>query len=406
MYYSFTEDTGVIFQPNYVYVYNKKNNSFDVFNETCKDFIKELNGIQSVEEIVNSITNIYEADSSDVLDDIEKLTAYLIDRHYLKKNHGSSYFNVPLELADRIGLTKLVNAEIEYTNRCNLKCKYCYAETNSGKQEISLEQWVKLLKSLYDQGLRSVTFSGGEPFFRKDFVKLLEHVHDLFIITINTNGVYINLNIVKTIKKLNLKCVQISLDSIDSTYHDFIRGKGTWQKAMEAVLLLSENNIPVRISSTITSDNESQLPDLKIFCKKRGLEFSPETLKPCGYAKILPHKYFSNLSDNDLKQSITFPLDTFDTPCQASLGFAAIGCDGFIKPCNLPNTFFRKIAPKALQLHEGRWYHQLPVFQLVKKSCDSESEIGPRVIPAIDYEYSQCVIERYNKSSYDSFTNE
>ena len=233
MNYKFTEETGIISQPRYVYIYNRKNNTFDIFNETCGYFIGLFDGEHSEHDIVGNITSIYEVDDKSVYDDLFYLVKYLTDRHYLFCIEAPSFNPVPIELEDNSEVTKLVNVEIEYTNRCNLKCKYCYAETNSGKPEISHKQWIKLLNTLYEQGLRSVTFSGGEPFIRRGVIKLVEDVHKLFVITINSNGTLIDSNIAKILGEFNLKCVQISIDSIDPKVHDSIRGQGSWQKAID-----------------------------------------------------------------------------------------------------------------------------------------------------------------------------
>jgi len=400
IYYKFKENTGILFQPNYVYVYNRDENSFDILNETAKDFIRLFDGAHDEYQIVREIMSLYEVEEHIVYDDLKNLTQYLLERGYITQLDSSLFGSIPLELVDYSEITKLVNAEIEYTNRCNLKCKYCYAETNTGKHEMKLEDWNHLLMILYEQGLRSVTFSGGEPFIRNDFIELLREINKLFIITINTNGSFINMNIAKELAKFKLKSVQISLDSIDPIPHDYMRGKGTWQKAMDAILWLKEYDIPIRISSTITMKNELELPKLRDFCEENGFEFSPETLKPCGYAKKLPRNIFPELKDKDISPKLHFSIDTFDTPCQASLGFAAIGCDGIIKPCNLSNTFFDSIAPGVIQISENRWYHQLPIYELISKSCEFERRFGRKIYPDIKYEYSQCVLERYLKFQF------
>ena len=264
----FTEGTGIIFQPNYVYCYNRKNNTFDIFNETCGDFIRLFDGEHDEQDIIENITFIYEVESIIVYNDLNCLVEYLIDRHYLSSTEDSFFHPVPIELEDNSETTKLVNVEIEYTNQCNLKCKYCYAETNLGKPEISLKQWIDLLNMLYEQGLRSVTFSGGEPFIRKDFMKLIEEVQHLFVITINTNGTLINSHISKCLGEYNLKCVQVSIDSTDPKVHDSMRGPGSWKRAMNSIVLLERQNIPIRISSTISVQNEPDLPRLKEYCEQ------------------------------------------------------------------------------------------------------------------------------------------
>ena len=87
---------------------------------------------------------------------------------------------------------KLVYAVIDLTNRCNQKCKYCYAEANTNINELSTEQWLELLTNLYNNGLRAVVLSGGEPFLHSGFLDILEFCSNFFITEINTNGQYIN----------------------------------------------------------------------------------------------------------------------------------------------------------------------------------------------------------------------
>ena len=65
MNYIFTEETGIIFQPSYVYIYNRKNKTFDIFNETCGDYIRLFDGEHSEHDIARDITTIYEVDGKE-----------------------------------------------------------------------------------------------------------------------------------------------------------------------------------------------------------------------------------------------------------------------------------------------------------------------------------------------------
>ena len=64
--------------------------------------------------------------------------------------------------------TKLLILRI--TNRCNLACKYCYAQTEIQKREdMSLETAIKAIDMMAKRGGRlKVQFTGGEPLLRKD----------------------------------------------------------------------------------------------------------------------------------------------------------------------------------------------------------------------------------------------
>jgi len=69
----------------------------------------------------------------------------------------------------------------EVTRRCNLRCKMCQyidwlenvpiKEQKAG--ELSTEEWLRVIDQV--QRLSLVTFTGGEPFVRKDFMDLLSH---------------------------------------------------------------------------------------------------------------------------------------------------------------------------------------------------------------------------------------
>lgn len=69
----------------------------------------------------------------------------------------------------------------EVTRRCNLRCKMCqyidWLENVPIKEqmagELSTEEWLRVIDQVHRFSL--VTFTGGEPFVRKDFMDLLTH---------------------------------------------------------------------------------------------------------------------------------------------------------------------------------------------------------------------------------------
>jgi radical SAM protein with 4Fe4S-binding SPASM domain len=68
---------------------------------------------------------------------------------------------------------RLEHVWLEVTNSCNLKCKHCYA--NSGPEvdrgdELTLEDWISVIRNVIDYGVRKLTFIGGEPTIRIDLV--------------------------------------------------------------------------------------------------------------------------------------------------------------------------------------------------------------------------------------------
>ncbi|GAC1355124.1 MAG: hypothetical protein NVSMB38_35060 [Ktedonobacteraceae bacterium] len=54
--------------------------------------------------------------------------------------------------------------------------------------------------------------------------------------------------------------VQISLDGSNAATHDFYRGAGSWQKAIDAIVRLKAGGFHVRLGTTQTAENTHDLP--------------------------------------------------------------------------------------------------------------------------------------------------
>ncbi len=87
---------------------------------------------------------------------------------------------------------------LEVTRRCNLRCQMCqyikWLRTASGAEqkegELSTEEW----KQVIDQTGRFslLTFTGGEPWVRSDFLELLEYACARRVTHCISNGVLLN----------------------------------------------------------------------------------------------------------------------------------------------------------------------------------------------------------------------
>src|SRR5690606_38389543 len=70
---------------------------------------------------------------------------------------------------------------LELTHRCPLQCPYCSnpVEMERARNELTTEEWKRVLDELAEIGVLQVHFSGGEPTARKDIVELIQHATDL-----------------------------------------------------------------------------------------------------------------------------------------------------------------------------------------------------------------------------------
>jgi MoaA/NifB/PqqE/SkfB family radical SAM enzyme len=121
---------------------------------------------------------------------------------------------------------------IHVTNKCNLRCTYCYANVggrfNKNCEDFSTAELKRYITETKALGTRWIIFLGGEPLLRPDIGDLISHVnHQGMLCELVTNGTLIDENIEK-IKDVDLLC--ISIDG-DMGSNDELRGNGSYKRA-------------------------------------------------------------------------------------------------------------------------------------------------------------------------------
>ena len=123
-----------------------------------------------------------------------------------------------------------VGLQFELTSKCNLYCKHCYngSGENHQKDNMTVEDWKSLVNDVIkDGGIFQCIISGGEPLMLGDSLyDIMDPLHDDgtgFILI--TNGMLVNKNTVKKLKKYNFYWIQVSIDDVLDTAHDEFRGK-------------------------------------------------------------------------------------------------------------------------------------------------------------------------------------
>jgi radical SAM protein with 4Fe4S-binding SPASM domain len=147
------------------------------------------------------------------------------------------------------------------TDICNLRCKHCYQDDYSSKGLnfveltnifIQFQDFVKI------KGIKRahINLTGGEPFLREDILDLILKIKQskMFSFGILSNGYLPPNNVLKELKTLNPKFVQISLEGIKDT-NDSIRGTGSYDKILESLKVYRKLRIPTMISFTANSEN-------------------------------------------------------------------------------------------------------------------------------------------------------
>lgn len=112
--------------------------------------------------------------------------------------------------------SKINEAEIEITMRCNLNCEGCYKwDSRHIGRELSIDEWEKVIDNLKTCGIKLVNLIGGEPTVVPKIDELISYINSKPGIDyiFSTNGVIAE-PILKKLLKAGLKNVIVSVDGI------------------------------------------------------------------------------------------------------------------------------------------------------------------------------------------------
>jgi len=141
------------------------------------------------------------------------------------------------------------------TNKCNLKCKGCYAETHNSitNNQMSPERKISVLEEARELGIGVVLLAGGEPLIEKDILTITKDFPEI-IFPLFTNGLLIDEEIIRSLKTQKNVIPVVSLEG-DKEMTDDRRGDGVFKKVSSALSLLKSNRIFYGVSITISRSN-------------------------------------------------------------------------------------------------------------------------------------------------------
>jgi radical SAM protein with 4Fe4S-binding SPASM domain len=152
------------------------------------------------------------------------------------------------------------------TQACNLRCTYCYQDAQFARQaELSTDEALDLVDQVAEAGVRTLVFTGGEPFSRRDLLTVASGAKRRGLrANVITNGHYITKKNIRTVGA-TFDLVTVSLDHGRPEHHDQHRGHGSWRRAINAIRLLLEEGISVDINSVLSRSGLSDVAELVDF---------------------------------------------------------------------------------------------------------------------------------------------
>ena len=160
-----------------------------------------------------------------------------------------------------------LSGTFELSPVCNFACRMCYVRKTakevreSPRGILTLEDWRRIAREAYDQGMLYLLLTGGEPLLWPDFWTLYEELVDMgFIVSINTNGSLIDEEAVERFRRRPPQKISITLyGGNDATYERLCGARGVFTKVDWAIRSLKAANITVKVNCSVTPDNEADM---------------------------------------------------------------------------------------------------------------------------------------------------
>lgn len=201
------------------------------------------------------------------------------------------------------------------TEKCNLRCKHCYHDAYTSKNELTSAQltlaFMEMEKTLAKwQKNGSASLTGGEPFLRKDDLMRVAHLMDgsehFSYYDILTNGSLIDMDAIADLGQLQkLRRVQLSLESPNAEENDQIRGLGSFEATLSALRLLKRNGFEISVMTTVTKRNQAEIPAMIEFLADEGVDtFAIERFIPEGTGAEMKDNMLSIEEVRDLYETI------------------------------------------------------------------------------------------------------
>lgn len=164
---------------------------------------------------------------------------------------------------------------VELTSKCNLRCRYCYNESGIEDSNLNTEELLNFCAeagSFWSNSRKEVFISGGEPLLHSSCFTIIEGLYRLgFNVYLVTNACRLTSEVSDMIYPF-ISGVQVSLDGSSKEIHDYFRGHGSYEMAVQNIRSLSDCMLKkIRARISIGKVNSADVIDFVDFCYTIGI---------------------------------------------------------------------------------------------------------------------------------------
>ncbi|MEE8514628.1 MAG: pyrroloquinoline quinone biosynthesis protein PqqE [Gammaproteobacteria bacterium] len=287
----------------------------------------------------------------------------------------------------------------ELTYKCPLQCPYCSNPVDFAKykNELSTEEWLRVMREARAMGATQLGFSGGEPLVRRDLEELIAEARRLgFYTNLITSGVGMDEERIKGFKKAGLDHIQVSFQASSEELNNFIAGTDAFQHKLEMARLVKKYDYPMVLCFVLHRRNQDQVQDILELAIALNADYVElATTQYYGWAMVnrdqlmptraqleraeaIAHEYQEKMKG---KMKIYYVVpDYFETRPKACMNgwgavFLTITPDGTALPCHaagqLPGMTFPNVRNHSIEWiwNESPDFNKFRGFDWMKEPC-------------------------------------
>ena len=157
---------------------------------------------------------------------------------------------------------------------CNQKCLHCYAagQVGANVNEITTEEWKKVIDKCKAAMIPQLTFTGGEPTLRSDLVELIDY-SKWFVTRLNTNGQLLSGELCNKLYEASLDALQVTFYSSKKEIHNLLVGANGFDKTVEGIKNAINAKLNVSINTPLCELNKDYIDTIKYAHEELGVNY-------------------------------------------------------------------------------------------------------------------------------------
>ena len=156
---------------------------------------------------------------------------------------------------------------------CNQHCMHCYAAGQKYAEcnELSTDDWKKIIDSCREARIPQLTFTGGEPTLRNDLPELISHAR-WFVTRLNTNGILLTEKLVNALVEAELDSIQVTLYSHIEDVHNELVGAKHFKDTVQGIKNALSAGLNLSVNTPLCSLNKDYVGMLE-FLHELGVRY-------------------------------------------------------------------------------------------------------------------------------------